>query len=110
MEKAQNEYALALKNIPDDKYALAQLKVVTAQLQNIENTNKAYSEAVTLGDSYLKNREYDKAFSEYQKASQLKQNEEYPKQKIEEVSKILDSKNPLGIKNISDKDWNEDNI
>ena len=110
LKKAQSEYSKALKNIPDDKYALAQLKSVTDQLQYIESTNKAYSEVVALGDSYLKNREYDKAFSEYQKASQLKQNEEYPKQKIEEVSKILDRKNPLGIKNISDKDWNEDNI
>ena len=110
MKKAQSEYTCALKNIPDDKYALSQLKAVTDQLQNIENIDKSYSESIMLGDTHLKNREYDKAFSEYQKASQLKQDEEYPKQKIEEVSKVLDRKNPLGIKNISDKDWNEDNI
>jgi len=57
----------------------------------------SYAELISSGDAYLAKKEYYNAKTSYQLASQLDEIAEYPKNKIEEIIKILDAELELRI-------------
>ena len=51
--------------------------------------DEAYNKAITLADNYATSNELRKALKEYENASNIKSNEQYPKKKISEIQAIF---------------------
>ncbi len=62
---------------------------MAAERKEQEAKNKSYDDAIRLADSYFTNRNYPLSKTNYQKASGIKPEEEYPKQKISEIDSII---------------------
>ncbi|VAW23492.1 hypothetical protein MNBD_BACTEROID01-2562, partial [hydrothermal vent metagenome] len=54
-----------------------------------ERRNKAYNEAIAMGDAHFSNKRYDAASNEYKSALDVKPGEAYPQQRIAEIEGIL---------------------
>lgn len=80
-------YNEALKINPNDKVANAKLNKANTQLN--ANKDKLYAKSITKGDDAMKNKDYEIAKMEYEKALALKPNDKYPKNQLKEVNKIL---------------------
>ncbi len=85
-------YSKALTLKPGDKYAEKQKQSVGKTIASIEKAKKLqeeYDKTVANADNLLKDKKYELAKVEYQKALALKSAEQYPRQKIGEIDKIL---------------------
>ncbi len=110
--KTQYNAALALKpseQYPKDKLAqieklLADDAAEKARLAKEKELNDKYNAAIAKGDAALKLKTYDAAKSAYNEALSLKSSEQYPKDKIDEINKILAE---LAAKNASAKELDE---
>ncbi len=91
-DAALTAYSEALKLKPQDKYAQKQKQSVAKTIASIEKAKKIqqeYDKTVANADNLLKNKKYELAKVEYQKALGIKSAEQYPRQKINEIDKIL---------------------
>ena len=83
--------------LPDNKIEICERK--RNQSGKIE---KEYTRLITSADASFDQQRYKDALSYYKRASSLKPSEEYPKQKIEEINKLLaqqENKKELDAKN-----------
>ena len=106
--RAERSYYAALQYKPNDPYAsklITKTRTITDQIRKNESM---YKDAVSRGDKYFKMKDYSKAEKEYIKALNCKNEAKYPKTKLREIEKLLMSKNPLGVRDLSEDAWNED--
>jgi antitoxin component YwqK of YwqJK toxin-antitoxin module len=68
------------------RYERGTLESVTQYIGKHEENYKAF---IKNGDEFFKNKEYQKALDEYRSAYRLKEDEQYPKNKMEEVKAII---------------------
>lgn len=88
--KAQDLYKEALAVKPNDEYAKKQLQL-TIDKQKAETSNmleKQYNKILAKADEYFGEEKWDKAIRLYQRALDLKPNDEYPKKKLDEIERI----------------------
>lgn len=109
LSNAYNKYGEALACIPNDQYATDQLNRTKALMESILNMENAYKEAIVKGDEAYNSQNYSAALEEYQKAQLLKTTDLYSAGMVIKVEKILNDKNPTGIKNLSEDDWADGN-
>ncbi|HEY9115608.1 MAG TPA: hypothetical protein VIN10_12990 [Bacteroidales bacterium] len=86
------QFQLAQDLMPGDEVAAQRLLKARQQKSNYEKEQmlkQNYAEAIKNGDENLKEENYELALSEFKKASGLKPNEVYPKNKIAQVESIL---------------------
>lgn len=110
--KTQYNAALALKaneQYPKDKLAevekaLADANAEKDRLAKEKELNAKYAAAVAKGDAALKAKTYEAAKTAYNEASTLKPGEQYPKDKIDEINKLLAE---IAAKNASAKELDE---
>lgn len=95
-ESALSKYTEATNIKPVEQYPkdkISELNILIAQLlnnqQDKEAIEKAYNNAITMADAKLSSKDYISALSNYEKASQIKPAETYPKTKITEINNIL---------------------
>lgn len=74
---------------PEENYPPDQIYIINARLAQVETSNNAYANAITLGDTYFKDKVYPSALSSFQKATEIKPNESYPQEKIKEIELIM---------------------
>lgn len=89
---AASKYEEALLFFPDESYPKMQIlriNEIIAQIETAKHLDKAYQEKLTEGDKLLAQNTYLPAKAAYSSASQLKPNEQYPKDKIMEIDSIL---------------------
>ncbi|MBE0650272.1 MAG: hypothetical protein IH595_05465 [Bacteroidales bacterium] len=82
--------AQALK--PDDTYPQKKLKEITqALLKQVtqEKSEAQYQELITSGNQFFESQNWDLSLQKFEMASQLKPGEDYPKNKIASIHKIL---------------------
>ena len=91
-QEAKLSYTSAQNIKPNEQYPKDKLKEVEAKLlaeakqkELEENYNKAIADA----DAQLKSKDYSGAKTNYTKASSLKPNEQYPKDKLKEVEGLM---------------------
>jgi len=104
--------ALALKpneQYPKDKLAeaekgLADAAAEKARLEKEKELNDKYNAAIAKADAAFKAKTYEAAKTAYNEASALKSAEQYPKDKIDEINKILAE---IAAKNASAKELDE---
>lgn len=82
-------YENALKIKEGEKYPQSKINEAKILLANASQTESDYKNAIQKADDLLAKKNYIESKKEYQKASNIKQKEEYPKKQIEEIDKIL---------------------
>jgi len=88
-ETALPAYQNAQKIMPSEKYPSQQIEKIEAILLQMQKLEEDYTKAIAAGDRLLNEKQYADAKIEYQNANNLKPDESYPKQKIEEVAGLL---------------------
>ncbi|OFX24926.1 MAG: hypothetical protein A2033_14785 [Bacteroidetes bacterium GWA2_31_9] len=93
-EQAKSHYNEALNFKQNSVEANNKIAECNKKLADIEQAriDKDYKDALTKADAAYNNKEYDKAKTYYQNASELKPSESYPKNKILEINKLLEIK------------------
>jgi tetratricopeptide (TPR) repeat protein len=89
---ARTGYNEALKIKPGEKYPTDKLAAITAQEKaeaDATAKEEAYKAAIAKGDAFFGENKYTEAKSSYNEALKSKPAEEYPKQKIAEIDKLL---------------------
>jgi tetratricopeptide (TPR) repeat protein len=89
LEKAKGSYETASGLKPEEGYPKEQIAKIVMQISDSEELNANYAAAITEGDGSMAAKDYEKAKTAFDKASTLKENEEYPKTKISEINGIL---------------------
>ncbi|MCK3684911.1 hypothetical protein [Maribellus sp. YY47] len=85
---AKNSYNRALSIKPFDQYVNDQVKKITA-LQKQQLEEREYQELIANGDKSIKEMLYTEALGLFQKALEIKPNEQYPKTKINEINGLI---------------------
>ena len=88
-KQAIDNYKLALTVKPNETYPKDKINQINKTLNDIKNADITYSKLILKGDSLLKNKNYSKSLDAYKKALFIKNEETYPKQKIEFISNIF---------------------
>ncbi|MCD4680889.1 MAG: hypothetical protein K8S00_10930, partial [Bacteroidales bacterium] len=89
---AIGQYNIALGHKPDEEYPknkIAEIDNIIAEQVFQKAKDKNYAEAIKLADSSFELNDLAQARTHYQKASEIKAEEDYPKGKISEIDKIL---------------------
>lgn len=86
---AKTEYRNALSVKPDEQYAKDKIAEVDGIEADLKAKDDAYKASISKGNLLLTQKSYEDARTEYQNAEEIKPNEQYPKEKIEEINKIL---------------------
>ncbi|MFT4756265.1 MAG: hypothetical protein ACI91R_000910, partial [Vicingaceae bacterium] len=89
LEKAKGNYEVASGLKPEESYPKEQIAKIVTQILESQELNLNYTAAINEGDGALAAKDYEKAKTAFDKASILKENEEYPKTKISEINGIL---------------------
>jgi len=90
-EQAKIKYTEALKIKPAEKYPQTKISEIDADLAALAKQkalDDQYGGLIAEGDQLLAAKEYDQSVARYTQASALKPAEAYPKEKIQEISKI----------------------
>lgn len=88
-EAAKVQYEKAEKLFPDEDYPGFQLAEISDKLAALAEANKRYNTAIEKADAAFAAREWNKAINSYEYASELKSDEEYPKNKVKEIEGIM---------------------
>jgi hypothetical protein len=93
-DKAVSAFTAALGFKPKDPIATAKLSDAQIKLNELDQAAKKdaqYSETIKAADGLFGKKLYAEAKAKYQEASQLKDQEAYPKQKLKECDAFLDA-------------------
>jgi len=91
-EEARKSFQNALTFMPEEKYPLekiTEINSILSEISNQETINKKFDDAIAKADEFLKNSDYENAKSKFLDARNIKPSEQYPKQKLDELNKIL---------------------
>jgi tetratricopeptide (TPR) repeat protein len=88
-KEAKTFYEKAESIFPDESYPGFQLAEISDKLAAFEEAEKRYKSAIEKADAAFQAREWNKAINSYEYASELKESEEYPKNKVKEIEEIL---------------------
>nr|MBP7496752.1 hypothetical protein [Bacteroidales bacterium] len=94
---AIEKYKSALLIKPDEEYPKKQIDKINKLLADFQNADEAYKKAITEGDRLLRVEEFSAALDQFKNALLIKPSEQYPKDKIAEINKILAEKNALRL-------------
>jgi tetratricopeptide (TPR) repeat protein len=86
-DKAKIQYNNALGIFPEKQYPKDQIKRINQELAELQKINEAYNAAIASADEAFDNTNYEKAKQYYTKASNLKPNEQYPKDRLAQITK-----------------------
>lgn len=82
-------YKSALDFLPGDTYAMGRINDMEKTMADAAQAEVDYKNSIADGDKLYADGKLDESLAEYKKASALKPEETYPKQKISEIEKIL---------------------
>ncbi len=86
---AKGSYQLAIDAKPDDTYAKGKLKETMELLRSMKASNILYDVAIANAEKLFQEKEYEKAMSEFENAGKILPNEKYPKDRINQIIKIM---------------------
>ena len=90
--EAKSKYTAASQLKPDESYPkqkISEIDKILADLAAKQKLEQEYQSAIKEADAAFKAKDYTKAQELYKTASGLKPDEQYPKDKLDEISKIL---------------------
>jgi len=86
---AKASYQLAIDAKPDDAYARGKLKETMDLLRSMKASNILYDVAIASAEKLYQQKDYEKAMAEFENAGKILPNEKYPKDRINEIIKIM---------------------
>jgi tetratricopeptide (TPR) repeat protein len=96
MAKVQYERAMEIK--PNEVYPLDKLKIVNEQvMKQRQIIQEEYDKSIADADKYYASKLYDNAIEAYKASSILKPDEEYPKEMIRRILKMLSERSIVQI-------------
>jgi tetratricopeptide (TPR) repeat protein/uncharacterized membrane protein YjjP (DUF1212 family) len=87
--KAKDGYNGALTIKADEKYPKDKITEINGILAQLDNANQAYFKTIAEADNFFNTKVYDKAKESYTKATTLKADEKYPKDKLVEIATLI---------------------
>ena len=88
-DQARTEYVAAREIKADEQYPNDRIAEIDNILSELRAKEEAYRAAVAKADQLLADKSYEPARTEYQNASAIKPMEQYPKDKIGEINRML---------------------
>ncbi|WP_072999559.1 tetratricopeptide repeat protein [Mariniphaga anaerophila] len=88
-ENSRTAYQSALQVKPDETYPQQRIDEINGVLAERERIESEYRETVALADQQFNAKDYSNAKGNFEKALQIKPEESYPQQKIDEVNRML---------------------
>jgi len=93
LKAAKAEYQKAMELLPEKTYALNMISKIDDNMDQAlakkQKLEEDYQKAIADGDELFKAEKYQSAYSKYAKALELKPNEVYPKQQLQEIDILL---------------------
>lgn len=89
LAKAIPYYEQALSIKPNEKFPAEKIQSINAELKRQDDL---YKLTINEADAMLSNEKFQEALNTYQKALELKNEESYPKQKIQDINNLLSSR------------------
>ncbi len=86
--QAKTKYNSALELKPEEAYPAKRIAEIDGILEQ-QKVDEQYRAVIVAADGFFKTEEYLQAKTEYEKALAIKENEQYPKKRIDEIEKIL---------------------
>ncbi len=86
---AKASYQVAIDLVPTDSIAKVKLHQTMDILRSQKAQNILYDVALASADKLFRQKDYERARQEYENASRLMPSESYPRQKVNEIIKIL---------------------
>ncbi len=89
---ARVKYAAALTLMPDEAYPaqkISEIEGILAELERLRLLDEEYAGTITSADGMFNAKSYSNARAEYEKASVLKPEEAYPREKMTEIDVIF---------------------
>ena len=90
--QALADYEAASNLNPNEKYPkekIAEIRALMAKENETEQLERKYREAVLKADASFSTKDYAMAKNQYTNAGSLKPNEQYPKDKLKEIERLL---------------------
>lgn len=91
-ELALTDYEAATKLNPKEQYPknkIAEIKAMMAKESEAEELERKYREAISKADASFETKDYSTAKNHYSNASTIKPKEQYPKDKLKEIERLL---------------------
>lgn len=82
-------YSRAAEIKPNESYPTAQIEIINGLLAKLKADQEQYDKLIVLADQQLASLEYAPAFDNYKAASQIKIDEQYPKDKMAEIEAMM---------------------
>ena len=86
---AKTEYGNASNIKPTEQYPKDKIVEIDGIMADLKAKDDAYKASVAKANQLMVQKSYEEARTEYQNAGEIKPNEQYPKDKIAEINKIL---------------------
>lgn len=90
-ELAMAEYQKALVIKPNEKYPSDRIKEINKIIENQVLTNNYYNQTLSEADTLFAREKYNQAITAYQNASKIKPNEQYPRDRVNEINKLIEN-------------------
>uniref|UniRef100_UPI0032174242 hypothetical protein n=1 Tax=uncultured Draconibacterium sp. TaxID=1573823 RepID=UPI0032174242 len=91
-ENSRNEYRTALDVKPEENYPQQRIDEIATILAQLSAAQKAYEEAVALGDREFRREGWDAAIAAYNNAKQAKSEEAYPDEQLAKIDSIVSTR------------------
>ena len=88
-ESAKSKYQAALKIYPAESYPKGMIDKINISLNALKDKDELYQKAIADADEFFNSKDYTNSVKEYENASNIKPDEQYPKQKIQEVNDLM---------------------
>lgn len=86
---SKGKYQEAITIMADEQYPKDKIAEINNILKQLADQEALYEELIASGDAQFLEKSYNPALSSYQQASEIKPEEQYPKDKISEIENIL---------------------
>ncbi len=97
-QNAINSFSKALTYKPEEKYPKDRIAQINKLLDESKNSEETYLKTIAEAETFLKAKDYQNAKNTFQKAVRIKPAEQYPKNQITEINKIINDQLTLHSK------------
>ncbi len=89
LDQAKTSYQNALKIYPSENYPKSMIDKINTALSSTTGKDELYQKSIEAADNFYKIKDYTNALKEYENASTLKPDENYPRQKVKEINDLV---------------------
>lgn len=90
LDESKGAYQSALSLYPSEKYPQDMIDKINTALMSLKSKDELFSDAIAQADTFLVHNDYTNALKEYENASNIRSSAKYPKEKIAEITAMLD--------------------